>query len=283
MRRVLLFLVAAACAAAVPGLAAPPARPGLWGRYLLGYSSCVAPAVACQEELAQSRDGIRWAPVIGFSPRTTLAPDCCRAIRRGSRLLLYDGLSLRRFAVSARTVSELAPAALTLDSTAPPEWTDVVVDASGGLVLVYAVPAETGGLAVRTATDRDGGTTFVTDRGDRAVLDAGSGPASFFRGRGGWTGLLADGECLRVLTAGNLRGTYRDGGCLVTPSPVTAPSGYRNARLGETWLYGTTGTGISRALALTLAKPLAASRFRPLEGLSQGRTIGSLRFSSAQP
>src|SRR5206468_8186398 len=158
LRRSVLPLLAVAGALAAAAPAAAP-KPGLWGRYLLAYASCDASST-CREELAQSRDGIRWAPVVGFVKRRGQHPV---AVRRGSRLYVFDGLTVRRFTVGARSLSELAPTAVSLDSAEPPAWSDVLLD--GGLVLVYAVPLETGGLAVRTATEQAGsdGTVFVTD------------------------------------------------------------------------------------------------------------------------
>ena len=267
--------MAGALAAAAPA-AAP--KPGLWGRYLLAYASCDASST-CREELAQSRDGIRWAPVVGFVKRRGQHPV---AVRRGSRLYVFDGLTVRRFTVGARSLSELAPTAVSLDSAEPPAWSDVLLEPSGGLVLVYAVPLETGGLAVRTATEQAGsdGTVFVTDPGDRAEFDAAVGPLSIMRGRSGWIGLVTDGECLRTLTAGNLRGTYRDAGCVTTPSPVSSPSGWWNARLKEYWLYGVADSIVRRATAPKVNTPLRVSRFRPLRGLGAGRTIASAQFAA---
>ncbi len=276
MRRsvLLLLTVAAALGAAAPA-AAP--KPGLWGRYLLAYASCDATS-SCRQELAQSRDGIRWASVVGFVKRPGQHPV---AVRRGSRLYVFDGLSVRRFTIGVRSLNELAPATVSLDSSVPPDWIDVLLEPSGGLVLLYAVPSETGGLAVRTATEQAGsdGTVFVTDPGDRAILDTAVGPVSVLRGRSGWVGLGADGECLRTLAAGNLRGTYRDTGCLTTPSPVSTPTGWWNARLREYWLYGVADGVVRRATATKVIVPLRASRFRPLRGLGAGRTIASARFS----
>ncbi len=260
--------------------AAPAAspKPGLWGRYLLTYASCDV-ASTCRQELVQSRDGIRWAPVVGFVKRPGQRPV---AVRRGSRLYVFDGLSVRRFTIGVRSLNEVAATTVSLDSAVPPDWSDVLLEPSGGLVLVYAVPSETGGLAVRTATEQAGsdGTVFVTDPGDRAVLDTGVGPVSVLRGRSGWVGLAADGECLRTLAAGNLRGAYRDTGCLTTPSPVSSPTGWWNARLKEYWLYGVADGVVRRATATKVIVPLKASRFRPLRGLGAVRTIAAARFSA---
>jgi hypothetical protein len=266
--------VAGALAAAAPA-AAP--KPGVWGRYLLAYSSCDS-AGSCRQELVQSRDGIRWATVTGFAKRPGKRPV---AIRRASRLYVFDGLSVRRLTIGARSLSELPPTTVSLDSTVPPGWTDVVAEPSGGLVLVYAETLDTGEVAVRTATEEPGsdGTAFITDPGDRLVLDASAGPVSLLRGRSGWVGLNADAECLHALAGGNVRGAYRETGCLTMPSPVSSPSGWWNPRLKRYVLYGLADGAIRRATTPRVNVPLRASRFRPLRRLvPAGRTIGSARF-----
>ena len=271
-----LLFVVGALASAAPA-AAP--KPNLSGRYVLAYASCVAPGVGCNEELVQSRDGIRWSAVSGFTPKAGEHPV---PVRRGSRLYVFDGLSVRRFTIGKQKLTELPLATVQLDSEQPPASVDAVRDQAGALVLVYTEVLDTGDVAVRTATEQTGsdGAVFVTDPGDRFDLSAGSGPLSLLRGRSGWFGLLTDSTCLRVLPAGNLRGTYRDAGCLTAPSPVSSPSGYWNGRLHEFWLYGAADDGVRRATALKLTVPLRASRFRPLRGLSPGRTIGSAQFAS---
>ena len=270
-----LLVLTGALVAAAP--TATP-KPGLWGRYLLAYASCLAPGIVCSEELAQSRDGIRWSAVLGFKRRAGEHPV---PVRRGSRLYVFDGLTVRRFTVSKRALTELPPSAVQLDSEKPPAAVDVVLDQAGTLVVVYTEALETGDVAVRTATEQPGsdGAVFVTDPGDRVDLPAGSWPVSMLRTRSGWVGLLADSTCLRVLQAGNLRGTYRDSGCLTAPSPISSPSGYWNARLHEFWLYGAGEDGLRRATASKLTVPLRASRFRPLPSLGAGRTISAARFA----
>jgi hypothetical protein len=278
LRRTVLPLLDLAGALAATAPAAVP-KPGLWGRYLLAYASCVATGVVCSEELVQSRDGIRWSAVVGF---TRLPGEHPVPVRRGSRLYVFDSLSVRRFTIGKQRLTELPPAAVQLDSDKPPASVDVVLDQAGALAMVYTEAIETGDVAVRTATEQTGsdGAMFVTDPGDRIDLPA-AWPLSVFRSRSGWAGLLADSTCLRVLQAGNLRGTYRDAGCLTAPSPVSSPSGYWNARLHEFWLYGASGDGVRRATALKVTVPLRASRYRPLGGLSPGRAIESVRFSPA--
>ena len=273
-----LLAVTGALAAAAPA-AAP--KPSLWGRYVLAYASCDAAGGSCRQELAQSRDSIRWSAVVGFTKRPGEHPV---AVRRGSRLYVFDGLTVRRFTIGKQALTELPPAAVQLDSGQPPASVDVVLDQAGTLVVVYTEVLETGDVAVRTATEQTSsdGTVFVTDPGDRVDLSGGSGPVSMLRTRSGWVGLLADSTCLRVLQAGNLRGTYRDSGCLTAPSPISSPSGYWNARLHEFWLYGAGEDGLRRATASKLTVPLRASRFRPLRSLGAGRTISAARFAAAQ-
>ena len=314
MRPPLLLLLTLLTAAAGAAAAAPP-KPGLYGRYLLAYGSCDAAGQACREELAQSLDGVRWFRVAGFVPRPGQRPV---PVRRGNRLYVFDGRSMRRFSVGKSSLTELAPASLQLDlpdpeqtadaAAAAPETfsADVLVDAAGSLVMAYAIRLEpstglcpTQDLAcmkIRTATEVAGsdGTAFTGDPRDRAVLELGPadavGTPSVFRGRSGWVVLLTGpGGCLHELQAGNLRGAYRDaaglpGGCLApAPSPVSSPSGFWNPRLREYWLYGVAEGGLERAVAARLNAPLPATRFRLLTGLGAGRTVAAARFAVNAP
>ena len=260
------------------GAATPNA--GLWGRYLLAYASCDQASAACREQLAQSRDGLRWSPVVGFTARAGTRPV---AVRRGSRLYVFDGPVVRRFTVSKTAVTELPPATVQLDSGEALSGEDVVVDPSGALVVVYTAPSADGSvLAVRTATEVPGsdGLSFTADAADRTVLAADTGAPSVLLGRSGWVVLVADGTCLRALAAGNVHGGYRDTGCLTTPPPVSSPSGYWNARLHEYWLYGVDQGALRRAVAPKVNAPIVPKRFRPLAALATaGRTIQAVDFA----
>jgi hypothetical protein len=272
---VLLCVLASASGAATP-------KPGLWGRYLLAYSSCDQAGAACREQLAQSRDGLRWSAVVGFAPRAGSRPV---AAARGSRLYVFDGPIVRRFTVSKAAVTELPSAGVQLDSGEALSGEDIVVDPSGALVLVYPAPAADGsGVAIRTATEVAGsdGVSFTADAGERAVLSAGTGAPSVLLGRSGWVVFVADDTCLRALAAGNVHGAYRDTGCLTTPAPLSFPSGYWNARLHEYWLYGVSAGALRRATAPKVNAPIASKRFRPLAALATpGRTIQAVDFSHA--
>lgn len=269
------------CALVGSAGAATP-KTGLWGRYLLAYSSCDQAGAACREQLAQSRDGLRWSAVSGFAARVGSRPV---AVRRGPRLYVFDGPVVRRFTVSKTAVTELAAATVQLDSGEALSGEDAIVDPSGALVLVYTAPSTDGsGLAVRTATEVAGsdGAAFTADAGDRTVLSPDAGAPSVLFGRSGWVVLFSDGTCLRALAAGNVHGGYRDTGCLTTPAPVTSPSGYWNARLHEYWLYGASGGGLRRAVAPKVNAPIAVKRFRPLAApTTAGRAIQAVDFARA--
>ena len=267
------------CALATSAGAAGP-KPGLWGRYLLAYSSCDQAGASCREQLTQSADGLRWSPVVGVPSRPGSRP---AVVRRGSRLYLFDGPVVRRFTVSRTAVTELPAATLQLDSGEPLAGEDAILDPSGALVLVYTVPSADGsGEALRTATEVAGsdGVSFTADPGQRAVLAPDAGPPTVLLGRSGWVVLVADGTCLRALAAGNVHGGYRDTGCLTSPAPVTSPTGYWNARLHEYWLYGLSGGDLRRAVAPKVNAPIASKRWRRLPGLATtGKTIQAVDFA----
>ena len=289
MRGWLLASTVAALSLAVPS-AQPAARPA---RFLLGVTA------GGTVSLLQSSDGIRFAPVPGYSPGPGANP---APVRRGPTIYLYDvpavsasGLagSVRRFAVGpGGRLAERAPASYQVQLASPEDAQrasagsfapSVAVDDAGVLVLLYSLRFEPGTNAcpaagqacvkLRTATEAAGsdGTAFTGDAGNRIVLGfdpADSiGPPSLLRADKGWSVLLqGPGGCLHVLTAPDPHSGYRNGGCISTPGP-TSPTGLWDTRLREYRLYGLAGGRVVRAVSARLAR-LAPERFRPLAALA---------------
>jgi hypothetical protein len=279
------------CSAAVAlTLAAPSAEPAVRPpRFLL------AAVAGGSVSLYESSDGVRFDAAPGYSPRPGQS---AAAVRRGSAVYLYDtpalsadGLvgSIRRFAIgSSGQLAEQAAGSyeIGLASTADAARASagsfapaVAVDDAGSIVLLYAIRFEPGTNAcpiagqacvkLRTATEvaGSGGTSFTGDPGNRLVLsfpatDAVGAP-SLLRSEKGWS-VLAEGPsgCLRVLTATDPHGSYRNAGCVSDSSPAT-PSGIWDARLREYRLYGVAGGKVVRAVTGRLNR-LAASRFRAI-------------------
>jgi hypothetical protein len=255
------------CSLAVTARAAAP-PPGL-GRFLLAYTSCDSAGQGCREQLAQSRDGVRWSAVPGFAPQPGSHPV---AVRRGSRLYLFDGPSVRRFAVSGTGLTELPQATVQLDSGEALVGENALLDTTGALVLVYAVPATDGSsVTIRTAREVSGsdGASFSADNGQRVTLGSGAAAPALAPSRSGWMGLVTQGACLQLLTAGNVHGVYKPsaglpGGCISAEAPLATPSGAFRKPLGEYWLYAVEDGQVVRAVARGLGRQLPSARFRPL-------------------
>ena len=284
----LLLSTLAALTLAVPA-AQPAARPA---RFVLAL------AAGGSVSLLRSSDGVRFAPVDGFSlaPGTSPVP-----VRRGSTLYLYDSPSLssngiggtvRRFAIGAGgRLSEQEAGPYQVDLASPEDAQRAspgsfvpgfAVDDAGALVLVYALrfEPETGACPVpgdacvklRTATEVAGsdGDAFAGDPANRIVLSFAAGdsigPPSLLRADKGWAALLqGPGGCLRVLTAADPHRSYRNAGCASTQGPAS-PSGVWDARLREYRIFGVAGGRVVRAVSGRLAR-IAPARFRPLAAL----------------
>jgi hypothetical protein len=243
----------------------------------------------------QSADGVRFAPVPGFSPGPGTSP---ALVRRGPTLYLYDspslsadgpGGTLRRFAIGpGGRLSERAPTSYRVQLASPEDAQraapdsfapSVAVDDAGALVLLYALRFEPGTNAcpvagqacvkLRTATEvagSDGG-AFTGDPGNRIVLSfdpADSiGPAGLLRADKGWAVLVqGPAGCLHALSATDPHSPYRNAGCISAEGPAT-PSGLWDPRLREYRFYGVGGGKVVRAVTGKL-KRLAPARFRPL-------------------
>jgi hypothetical protein len=257
------------------------------GRFLIAYTSCDSTALSCRQQLAQSRDGVRWSAVPGFVPQPGTHPV---AVRRGARLYLFDGPALRRFAVSGPGLTELPRATVQLDSGEALAGENAFLDTGGTLVLVYAVPATDGSsVTIKTAMEVPGsdGQSFAADPGQRVTLGAGAAAPALAPSRGGWVGLVAQGTCLQLLTAANAHGAYRPaaglpGGCISGSTPLASPSAAFRPLLGEYWLYAVAGGQVVRAVTRGLGRQLAARRFRPLR-LPGSPTVASASFAPASP
>jgi hypothetical protein len=277
--------VALALALSVPA-AQPATRPA---RYLLALGG------GGTVSLLQSSDGIRFAPVPGYTAGAGSSP---APVRRGSTLYLYDspmlsanglGGTVRRFAIrTGGTVAERAPASYQIQLASPEDAQratpgsfvpSVAVDDAGALVLLYALRFEPGTNAcpvagqacvkLRTATEASGsdGAAFTGDPGNRIVLSFPStdsiGPPSLLRADRGLVVLLqGPAGCLHTLTAQDAHAAYRNAGCASAQGPA-GPSGLWDARVHVYRVYGITGGRVVRAVGARLDR-LAPARFRPL-------------------
>lgn len=270
-------------------LAAPAAQPAARPpRFLLAAVSGGAVS------LLQSADGIRFERVPGLAPAPGASP---ALVRRGATLYLYDaatpdatglGGTLRRFTLAGgravpqppvRYEVQLASVADAQRAAPGAVVPTAAVDDEGRIVLLYALRFAPGTNAcpvagqacvkLRTATEaEDDGVALAGDPGNRAVLSLPPGQQlgspTLARADRGWAALL-QGPCLRVLTAPDPHGSYRDGGC-ASPLALASPSAVWDPLLREYRVYGIVDGAVLRAISGRLAQ-IPAERFRPLAGL----------------
>jgi hypothetical protein len=293
------------------------AEPTGLARFLLVYSTCdTTPCSGTTTvQLAQSKDGVRWAAVPSFVPAAGTDPS---AVRRGSTLYVLDSLrvsstgltaTVRRFGVSATGLTETTDSEVTVTLANPAEVQaasgisgSVAADANGALVIVYALRFEPGAtgcpatqpnacLRIRTATEvagSDGG-EFAGDAGNRRSIsfnpaELAGGPGVFASDKGYVILLAGPGRCLKAFTAADLHGAYRAGAglpasCLTDPADlsIVTPSGAYRPVLKESWVYLVRDGTIVRAIASKLTKRLPGTRFRAVKGFGDP-PVATARF-----
>jgi hypothetical protein len=305
------FLVLAALCALVVSGGATSTSSDQMGRFLIAY------VAGGEQRLAQSRDGIRWTAVADLAAQPGAAPS---AVRRGRTLYVFDGLRIvpegltgevRRFRVGSSSLTELPPSQFTVQLATPLDLQradavsgSVALDDAGRLTALFALrfEAETNAcpvsgqacVKVRTATEAAGtdGALFTGDSGNRAVLSFASGddvrePAGFATAKGYLVALSGPGQCLRLLKASDLHGSYRAmpklaGSCLADQVSLGTPTGAYRPFLKAHWLYGVSEGRVVRASTRTLTRELPGRRFRPVR-LPGSPSVTSARFALNAP